>query len=71
MREPTEDSVAAVLAGMPDVVERLLADHTPDPHGRCRACGRAGTGTPYVTSPCSLWTIAEAARKLRALRTAR
>jgi hypothetical protein len=51
---------------MPDVVARLLAEHVPDAYSRCRACGLPGTGTPYVVSPCSLQTVAEAALKIRA-----
>lgn len=65
------DPVAVALADMPDVVAALLRDHVPDALGRCRACGTPGTGTPYVRYPCSLREIAEAARKIRAQRTAR
>ena len=70
MREPT-DPLAAVLADMPEVVATLLRDHVPDELGRCCACGTPGTGTPHMAAPCSLWRIAEAARKIRARRTAR
>jgi hypothetical protein len=65
------DSVAAALANMPEVVAALLRDHVPDALGRCSACGTPGTGTPHLAAPCSLWRIAEAARKIRARRTAR
>jgi hypothetical protein len=59
------DPVAAALADMPDVIAALLRDHVPDPHGRCRACGRPGTGTPHLAAPCPLRWIAEAARTIR------
>jgi hypothetical protein len=69
MRDATEPSDLAVqLARMPDVIARLLIEHVPDEKGRCRGCGLPGTGTPYVLSPCGLWIVAEAARKLRATR---
>jgi hypothetical protein len=70
MREPT-DLLAVVLADMPEVVATLLREHVPDGLGRCRACGTPGTGTPHLAAPCSLARIAEAARKIRAQRTAR
>ena len=67
MRDATEPwEVAAQLARMPEVIARLLAEHVPDEHGRCRGCGRPGTGTPYLLAPCDLWTVADAARRMRA-----
>jgi hypothetical protein len=51
---------------MPEVIARLLAEHVPDEHGRCRGCGRPGTGIPYLLAPCDLWNVADAARKIRA-----
>jgi hypothetical protein len=60
------ESVAAALAAMPEVIARLLADHVPDALGRCRGCGMPGTGSPYLTAPCGLASVAEAARKIRA-----
>jgi hypothetical protein len=59
------DPLVVVLAAMPDVVAALLRDHVPDAHGRCRECGMPGTGTPYLSYPCSLRGIAEAAMKIR------
>jgi hypothetical protein len=56
--------IAVQLARMPDVVARLLADHVPDGKGRCRGCGFPGTGSPYIPSPCGLWLVADAARRL-------
>ncbi len=64
MREPT-DPLAAALADMPDVIAALLRDHVPDVKGRCRACGRPGTGTPHLDAPCPLSRIAEIARSIR------
>jgi hypothetical protein len=60
--EPSE--VAAQLARMPDVVARLLTEHVPDRKGRCRGCGFPGTGSPYLESPCGLWIVADAARRV-------
>jgi hypothetical protein len=73
MRDPMRDAaepsdIAAQLARMPDVIARLLAEHVPDEHGRCRGCGFPGTGTPYVPAPCDLWNVADAARRLCAAR---
>jgi hypothetical protein len=70
MREPI-DPLTLVMAAMPDVVAALLRDHVPDHLGRCRACGRPGTVTPYLAAPCSLWTIAETARRIRMRGTVR
>lgn len=51
-----------VLAVMPDVVDRLLTDHVPDPDsGRCRACTVGGTGLPGKPWPCSVHALAAAA----------
>jgi 2-keto-3-deoxy-galactonokinase len=61
-------SIASTLAGMPDVIARILANHVPDDRGRCRACGMPGTGTPYVRWPCSLASVAEVARRIHSTR---
>jgi anthranilate phosphoribosyltransferase len=55
---------AAVLATMPDLVERLMAAHTPTPDGRlCTACTTPGQGTPQAPWPCAIALVAaEAAR---------
>jgi hypothetical protein len=55
--------VAAELAPMVDVWQRLLADHVPDPSGRCRTCTKGGTGLPSTSWPCSIRGIAEMARR--------
>jgi len=36
---------------MPDVIERLLADHTDDGDGFCRRCRTPGRGTPGTRHP--------------------
>lgn len=69
MRDATEPSpVAAQLARMPRVVENLLAEHLPDARNRCRGCGLPGTGSAYLAWPCSLWLVADTARRLLASR---
>ncbi len=43
----------AVLAAMPDLVERLMAAHTPTLDGRwCKGCTTPGRGTPHGRWPC-------------------
>ncbi|GAA5115776.1 hypothetical protein [Pseudonocardia adelaidensis] len=69
MRDATEPSpVAAQLARMPQVVEVLLAAHVPDARSRCRGCGLPGTGSAHLAWPCSLWLVADTARRLLATR---
>jgi hypothetical protein len=58
--------IAVVLAEMPDVIARLIAEHQPNERGLCRACGTPGTGTPHLPWPRPLAGTAEAARQLRA-----
>jgi hypothetical protein len=57
--------IAVVLAEMPDVIARLIAEHQPNERGLCRACGTPGTGTAYLLHPCPLRTLAEHAAALR------
>ncbi len=55
-------AMAAILASMPDVWQRVLADHVADQHGRCRECrNAAGVSAPW---PCLSWEIAEEARQV-------
>jgi hypothetical protein len=69
VRDVTEASPVAVqLARMPQVIEALLVRHIPDGKGRCRGCGLPGTGSAYLAWPCSLWLVADAARRLLATR---
>ncbi|NMI01843.1 hypothetical protein [Pseudonocardia acidicola] len=54
--------MADVLADMPEVWGRLLAEHIPDRLGRCTACRNvSGSGVRW---PCTLQQIAVAARVL-------
>ena len=54
-----------LLAGMPDVVQRLIVEHVPDENNRCRGCTRPGTGRPNEPWPWSLRKLAEQARRLQ------
>lgn len=53
-------SFAAVLAAMPDLLARALAEHVPDERGHCREC-RADDGTTTAW-PCAMRLIADEAR---------
>lgn len=55
--------LAAELAPMVDVWQRLLTEHIPDPAGRCRTCTKGGTGLPSTRWPCSIHGIADLARR--------
>jgi hypothetical protein len=61
---PDQLLVAAELAPMVDVWQRLLAQHVPDSTGRCRTCTKGGTGLPTTPWPCVIHTIADRARTL-------
>lgn len=52
---------AVTLAGMPDVIGRLLAAHRNDGSGRCLGCTTPGRGTPNAVWPCGLAVVAEMA----------
>lgn len=53
-------SFAAVLAGMPDLLQRALAEHVPDAAGRCREC-RTTTGAA-AHWPCAMRMLADEAQ---------
>jgi hypothetical protein len=53
---------------MPDVIGRLIVEHLPDEHARCRGCTSPGTGRPNVLWPCSLRMLIDEAGRLRAAR---
>lgn len=55
--------LAAELAPMVDVWQRLLAQHVPDTAGRCTTCTKGGTGLPSSPWPCSIHGIAALARR--------
>jgi hypothetical protein len=58
--------LAQILGTMPDVIERLMAEHVPDDTNRCRGCTLPGTGRPNEPWPCSLRKLAEQAQRLGA-----
>jgi hypothetical protein len=62
-RQPAVHPIALALAGMPGVVERLLADHYEDPQGYCHGCRLPQTG--YLKWPCSLAAQAGQAKELQ------
>lgn len=55
-------ALAREMARYPDLYRSLLADHRPDRYGRCIACRSGGSLAPR--HPCSLATVAEAARRI-------
>lgn len=55
--------LVTVLAAMPDVWRRLLAEHVPDGHGRCCGCTVPGHGIPGASWPCSLHLLAARAER--------
>ena len=55
----------AELATQRDVIERLMTDHRPNAAGLCVTCTTPGRGTPQAPWPCSLWSLADAARQVR------
>ena len=59
------------LATRRDVIERLMAVHMPNHDGLCVECTTPGRGTPQTAWPCSLWTLADAARQVRVQRKMR
>lgn len=54
--------MAAILAEMPDLRRRFLAEHAPDRVGRCREC-RSGGG-PASEWPCLPYRIALEAQRI-------
>jgi hypothetical protein len=62
--DPTQMTrLAAELAPMVAVWERLIAQHIPNHSGRCRKCTKGGTGLPSTPWPCTVYGIAEMARR--------
>jgi hypothetical protein len=52
------------LASAEHTWRRLLLDHQPAPEGGlCRTCTVPGSRSPYLGWPCSLWSLADAARR--------
>jgi hypothetical protein len=59
-----QQRMAAELAQMVDVWQRLLVEHVPDRSGCCRTCTKGGTGLPTTPWPCAINGIAEMARRI-------
>lgn len=55
-------AMALVMSGMPDLWRRVLGEHVPDQHGRCKAC-RDEQGAS-ATWPCATRGIAEQAKRI-------
>lgn len=56
----TEVSLAALVAAMPGVAQRLLADHVDDGTGHCRRCP-VGAQAGYQRWPCTLHDVGRSA----------
>lgn len=56
--------IAAALAPMVELWQRLLAEHAPDDSGYCRTCTKGGTGLPTTPWPCVINGIADMARRI-------
>lgn len=54
-------AMATILASMPDLWQRTLAEHVRDPYGRCAAC-RDSSGSAHW--PCLAWELAQQARAI-------
>jgi hypothetical protein len=52
-------ALASILSSMPDLLQRTLAQHTPDAHGYCREC-RESSGVA-ASWPCVTRELAEEA----------
>lgn len=55
-------ALANILSEMPDLLERTLAEHTPDAEGYCREC-RDSSGVS-ASWPCVTRELAEQARTM-------
>ena len=62
------ESSVEVLSRWPDLVDSLMARHRPTPTGVCATCAVPGGTRPDLGWPCPLWTLADAARRMRARR---
>lgn len=56
-------ALASILSGMPDLLQRTLAQHTPDPNGYCREC-REASGIAAAW-PCATREVAEEAEYIQ------
>ena len=56
-------SLVAVLAEMPDLLERTISEHAPDHLGQCRECrDSSGVSAPW---PCMMREMADEASDIR------
>lgn len=53
--------LAAAIGAVPGLADRLLAEHVPDPDGRCRLCP-IGAQAGWHRWPCRIHVYAAAAR---------
>jgi hypothetical protein len=59
-------TLQALLAAVPDLVDRTLDQHHPDERGRCAACRDTDTGSEAAARwPCMAYDLAEQARALQ------
>lgn len=52
--------LAAAIAQLPGLAERLTVEHTDDGTGRCRVC-KLGAQRGFSVWPCSIRIVADAA----------
>ena len=56
-------ALASILSAMPDLLQRTLAQHSPDQYGYCRECREAsGIAAPW---PCATREVAEEAQYIQ------
>lgn len=63
MAEHASHGAAAAFLAHDGRADRLAAEHTPDPDGRCRCC-TAGPQRGRVLWPCTLAALAARGREL-------
>ncbi|SDF71079.1 hypothetical protein SAMN05216377_106185 [Pseudonocardia oroxyli] len=56
-------ALASILSAMPDLLQRTLQQHSPDPAGYCREC-REASGIAAIW-PCATREVAEEAQYIR------
>jgi hypothetical protein len=58
------DGLAILLAGQPDMLAKLLAEHQDDGRGHCRVC-TVGGQHGYQSWPCNIAAAAQRAAQIR------
>lgn len=61
--EPGRSPLLDLILGVPNMAERLLATHTDDGSGHCRACPLGGQAGRHRW-PCSIFDYAVRAREI-------